>query len=133
MKPLPPPALLLALLVAPAAQAKPLVVANDAWRATALAELAPMLRACVPKPEQQGLPRLPAAKGPTEDLDTRQLLQEPATIGQGHWYRLGWRAKDGTVFIVALRSPDGQRSVFGPIDGSWTCLPAEIRKELGGR
>jgi|GEM_PF-5943402 len=118
------------LLLAASAQAKPLTIANDAWRAATLADMAPVLRACVPKPDQTALPKLPLAKGPTDDLDSKQLLQEPASIGQGHWYRLGWRAKDGTRYIVALRSPDGQRTVFGPIDGSWTCLPAEIRKEL---
>ncbi len=124
---------LLLLLAAPLVQAKPLTVPNDAWRAATLNDLAPVLRACVPRPDQTQLPRLPLAKGATADLDTRQLLQEPAQLGQGHWYRLGWRAQDGTLFIVAQRSPDGQRTVFGPIDGSWTCLPAEIRKELGQR
>lgn len=58
------------------------------------------------------------------------MLQEPPQLGQGFWYRLGYRAKDGTVFVVALRSPDGQRTVFGPVGGNWTCLPTEIRKEL---
>lgn len=121
------------LLVAAAAQAKPLTIANDAWRAATLADLAPVLRACVPKADQLTPPRLPLAKGPTDDLDSKQLLQEPATIGQGYWYRLGWRPSDGTLYIVALRSPDGQRRVYGPVNETWSCLPAEIRKELAGR
>ena len=120
-------------LLAPGAQARPLVVANDAWRATALADLAPLLRACLPKADQGSPPALPLAKGPLDDLDTKQVLQEPAAIGKGYWYRLGWRAKDGTVYVVALRSPDGARLVFGPVDGSWTCLPADIRKELNAK
>lgn len=131
MKKILPLALTLGLsLTLTTAAARPLTIANDAWRAATLADLAPALRACVPKPEHLALPRLPLAKGATDDLDSKQLLQEPASIGQGYWYRLGWRAKDGTLYVVALRSPDGQRSVFGPVDGSWSCLPAEIRKEL---
>jgi hypothetical protein len=126
-------ALLPTLLLALPAAAAPLKIANDAWRSTALTDVAQMLRACVPKAEQTNLPRLPRAQGATDDLEVRQVILEPAQIGQGHWYRVGWRAKDGTVFVVAARSPDGQRTVFGPVDGSWACLPAEIRKELGGR
>lgn len=121
------------LLLLSGAQAKPLVVANDAWRATALADLAPMLRPCLPKPDHLAPPALPLAKGDTSDLDSKQLLQEPATLGKGYWYRLGWRPKDGTLYIVALRSPDGQRLVFGPINETWSCLPAEVRKELNGK
>jgi hypothetical protein len=115
------------------AQIKPLIVANDAWRASALQEIAPMLRACLPRPDQVAPARLPLAKGPTADLTDTIVLQEPATLGQGYWYRLGWRAKDGTVYIVAARSPDGQRLVFGPVGGDWLCLPTDIRKQLGGR
>jgi hypothetical protein len=121
------------LLAAAAAQAKPLTVANDAWRNTALTELAPMLRACLPKAEQAAPARLPRTKEPTADLLTPVLLQEPATVGQGYWYRVGWRPSDGSVYIVGLRSPDGFRLVFGPVNESWTCLPVEVRKELGGR
>jgi hypothetical protein len=115
------------------AQVKPLIVANDAWRQSALVEMAPMLRACLPRPDQTAPPRLPLAKEPTADIDGTVVLQEPATLGQGYWYRLGWRAKDGTVYIVAARSPDGARLVFGPVGGDWLCLPADIRKQLGGR
>lgn len=127
------PALLALLLLPLLAQAAPLTIPNDAWRSTALADVAGVLRACVPKPEQTTLARLPRAQGPTDDLEVRVVIQEPAQLGQGHWYRVGWRAKDGAVFVVAARSPDGQRTVFGPVDGSWTCLPAEIRRELGNR
>lgn len=120
-------------LLAATVQAKPLSIPNDAWRAATLADLAPVLRACLPKPDQTSLPRLPLATGPTDDLDTKQLLQEPASVGQGYWYRLGWRPKDGTVYVVAQRSPDGQRRVYGPVNETWTCLPAEVRRELSGR
>jgi hypothetical protein len=127
------PLLLLLLLVIPPVLAKPLIVVNDAWRATALADLAPMLRACVPPADQTTAPALPVFKGDGADLDTRQLIQEPASLGRGYWYRIGWSAKDGTVYVVALRSPDGQRLVFGPVNESWRCLPADVRKELGGK
>lgn len=121
------------LLLGATAQAKPLTVANDAWRQTALAELAPMLRACLPKAEQTAPPRLPRAKEPTADLLTPVLLQEPAVVGQGYWYRIGWRPSDGSVYIVGLRSPDGFRLVFGPVNEAWSCLPAEVRKDLNGK
>ena len=115
------------------AQAKPLVVANDAWRSSALSDLAPLLRPCLPRPDQVAPARLPLAKGATDDLETTVVLQEPSTIGRGYWYRIGWRARDGAVYIVAARSPDGQRVVYGPVGGDWACLPADVRKELGGR
>jgi hypothetical protein len=115
------------------AQVKPLVIANDAWRQSALQELAPLLRICLPRADQTTPARLPLAKGQTADINGTIVLQEPAVLGQGYWYRLGWRASDGTVFIVAARSPDGQRMVFGPVAGDWACLPGEIRRQLGGR
>lgn len=124
------PALLCLLLMAASAPAKPLQVPNDAWRASALKDLSPLLRACLPKAGDTALARLPRAGGKLDDLDTQLVLQEPPQLGQGFWYRLGYRAKDGTVFVVALRSPDGQRTVFGPVGGNWTCLPADVRKEL---
>lgn len=130
MKPLFP---LLLLLAAGTVQAKPLLVADDAWRARSLADLAPMLRPCLPKGEQAALPNLPLYKADSADLDTKQVLQEPAVLGKGYWYRLGWRQKDGTVYVVALRSPDGQRTVFGPVNETWTCLPADVRKELASK
>lgn len=120
----------LLLLGTPAWAVKPLVVADNAWRASALNEIAPLLRPCLNRANPDGLPRLPAAPANVGNLDVDVLLQEPATVGRGHWYRIGWRAKDGLVFIVAARSPDGQRTVFGPVTGAWTCLPAEVRKEL---
>ncbi len=121
----------LALLgLASVAGAKPLVIADNAWRSSALNEIAPFLRYCIPKADIPTLPRLPVAPGAMNDLDVNVVLQEPATLGKGHWYRIGWRAKDGTVYVVAARSPDGQRTVFGPVNGDWTCLPAELRKEL---
>jgi hypothetical protein len=123
-------AALLLALATPTWAAKPLVVADNAWRASALNEIAPLLRACLNRPDPNALPRLPLAPANHGALDENVLLQEPATLGRGHWYRIGWRAKDGLVFIVAARSPDGQRTVFGPVTGGWTCLPAEIRKEL---
>lgn len=125
--------LLLALLPAALVQARPVVVANDAWRATALADLAPMLRQCLPRADQTSLPPLPVARDVGNDLDTKMVLQEPATLGRGYWYRLGWRPKDGTVYVVALSSPEGKRTVFGPVNETWTCLPAEVRKELSGK
>lgn len=121
---------LLALALVPAAHSKPLVIADNAWRTSALTEMAPFLRYCIPKAEVTTLPRLPVATGLGPDIDTGVVLQEPASIGKGHWYRVGWRPKDGTVYIVAARSPDGQRTVFGPVSGDWSCLPADIRKEL---
>ncbi|MBN8505233.1 MAG: hypothetical protein J0L58_12235 [Burkholderiales bacterium] len=124
------------LAVAPwalVAQAKPLTIANDAWRQSAFNDLAPMLRACLPRPEQTRLPSLPLAKPPVGELDTSFKLQEPATLGQGHWYRLGWRKSDGAVFIVAVPSPEGRAVTFGPVNETWSCLPGELRKELGSR
>ena len=118
------------LALAPAAMAKPLLIADNAWRSSALTEIAPFLRYYIPKADLTTLPRLPVAPGAHADLDVSVVLQEPATIGKGHWYRIGWRAKDGTVYIVAARSPDGQRTVFGPVTGDWTCLPNDLRKEL---
>ncbi len=118
------------LALAPAAMAKPLLIADNAWRSSALTEIAPFLRYCIPKADLTTLPRLPVAPGAHADLDVSVVLQEPATLGKGHWYRIGWRAKDGTVYIVAARSPDGQRTVFGPGTGDWTCLPNDLRKEL---
>jgi len=118
------------LALAPLAIAKPLLIADNAWRTSALTEMAPFLRYCIPKADVSTLPRLPVAPGANTDLDVNVVLQEPANLGKGHWYRIGWRQKDGTVYIVAARSPDGQRTVFGPVDGAWTCLPADIRKEL---
>lgn len=124
------PLLVLPLCLALNAQAKPLVIANDAWRASALNDIAPLLRACLPKADASTPARLPQAKPAPADVETPVSLQEPSQIGQGYWYRLGWRAKDGTVYIVGTRSPDGQRLVFGPVNESWTCLPAEVRKAL---
>jgi hypothetical protein len=121
----------LALVVAAqTAWAKNLVIPDNAWRPSALTEMAPYLRYCIPRADVTDLPRLPRATGPDSDIQTSVVLQEPGSIGKGHWYRIGWRAKDGTVYIVAARSPDGQKTVFGPVSGTWTCLPAELRKEL---
>jgi hypothetical protein len=122
-------ALVIALL-APVAQAKPLIIANNAWRASALNDLVPILRSCLPKADQTAPARLPASKDAHTDLEANLMLQEPSTLGQGYWYRMGWRAKDGAVFVVAARSPDGKRLVFGPVGADWQCLPADIRKEL---
>jgi hypothetical protein len=120
----------LLLISAPAWANKPLVVADNAWRNSALNEIAPLLRVCLIRPNPDILPRLPLAPANVGELEANILLQEPAAVGRGHWYRVGWRAKDGYVFIVAARSPDGQRTVFGPVTGAWGCLPADIRKEL---
>lgn len=127
------PLLLAALLLPLAAAAKPLTIANDAWRQSAMADLAPMLRPCLPRPEQTRLPNLPLARPPVGELDTSFKLQEPATLGQGHWYRMGWRKSDGAVFVVAVPSPEGRPVTFGPVNETWACLPGELRKELGGR
>ena len=124
------PPLMALLLLSNALPAKPLQVPNDAWRAAALKDLSPLLRACLPKSSDTALPRLPRAEGRLDDLDTQTILQEPAQLGQGHWYRLGYRPKDGSVYVVALRSPDGERTVFGPVGANWSCLPASVRKEL---
>ena len=122
------------MLLAPwCAWAKPLTIANDAWRASAMADLAPMLRPCLPRADSAQLARLPLAKAPVGDLDTSFKLQEPSNLGQGYWYRIGWRPKDGVTFIVAVPSPEGKPVVFGPVDETWSCLPIELRRNLGGR
>jgi hypothetical protein len=123
----------LALIVCAAAVpawAKPLVVPDNAWRQSTLTDFSPMLRPCLPRADQVAPARLPVAKEPVGNLQISVVLQEPASLGQGYWYRIGWRAADGNVFIVGARSPDGQRVVFGPVGSEWACLPADVRKEL---
>lgn len=117
-------------LAALPALCKPMSVPDNAWRPATLNDIAPMLRACLPPANQVAPARLPVAKEPIGTLQVGAVLQEPAAIGQGFWYRIGWRAADGNVFIVAARSPEGQRTVFGPVGSEWKCLPAEVRKEL---
>ncbi len=112
------------------AVANPLVVPDNAWRQSTLNDIAPMLRPCLPRADQVAPARLPVAKEPVGTLQISVVLQEPASLGQGYWYRIGWRAADGNVFIVGARSPDGQRVVFGPVSSEWKCLPAEVRREL---
>lgn len=125
--------LVLLTALTPLVSAKPLVIPNDAWRASALSDVAPLLRACLPKNEPNTLPRLPVFKGPAAGIDTPVGLQEPAQANQGYSYRLGYRARDGQVFVVARRGSEGAPTVFGPVGADWTCLPAEVRKELADK